>query len=842
MTAVLAQILHRIVALVDRLVPKGRSVVVRTFPDYDDQCRAMGEALDARGVEVVVLVDDDRPPSPPLTFPCRIVPARSLAAAWAFLRSGTVVHTHGVYGNIRGARRRRFVNVWHGMPIKLLPSGSAVGRNQTDITVATSTVHAEHLARTWHLGPDQVAVVGLPRNDRLVTTPRDPSRLASSGIDRPLAIWMPTYRATADGSEVDGVDRGSTTQFAGADLPTVDRLMGDAGFDLIVKPHPLAPVGDHHELEHVRVWSDDDLRAHGWTLYELLAQADLLITDVSSVWIDFLLVDRPIIFAMSDRTEYESGRGTYFDDLDALVPGGICTDLGELRDQVEALGRGEDPFADERAVARALHHEATPGTAAGAVAALVTSDVGTDRRDATARDAGAFRQTAGRVSLGVFDQLLSSTSNFVALLVAARLLETSQVGIYALAYTTYIVALGTCRALCSEALLVRVRSLATEPEPAGTENDAAPDPLASAEAASRSGRAVTDGAALGLVLAPVLLVAAAFGAGARGPFLVLALALPLLLVQDTFRYAALARQRPTLAVGSDLLWLLLQAPAYALVVLIGPRTATTVFLAWAATGAIAGLVQLTVDRVGVRPSLRFGWVRENLDLGGRYVIDFLAGTGVAQVAAYALALITSVTALGALRSAQTIFGPMNVLISGAYIAFVPEAQRLARTSVSALTKLCVAIAVVLAVLAAALAAVLLLLPDAEGRMVLGRSWADARTVILPVGLASMAGGVFAGASTGLRALQGARELLRARVVTVPFTLAIPVIGAWRYGLTGAAYGVAAASWWSLVWWWRAYAQAMRSYASPPPPGDTTSSPDPVEPMAPVAPIDPFEPA
>lgn len=401
----------------------------------------------------------------------------------------------------------------------------------------------------------------------------------------------------------------------------------------------------------------------------------------------------------------------------------------------------------------------------------------------------------GRVSLGVFDQLLSSASNFVALLVAARLLPTKAFGAYALASTTYIVLLGTCRALCGEGLLVRSGS--------GDE-----------ERRRRAAAAVTDGFTIGIIATPALVAAGLATIDGPGrPLLVLAATIPFLLMQDTFRYSALARDVPKLAVRSDLIWLILQVPAYALVFVSGNRTGWTMFLAWAATGSAAGLYARFADGIPMPLTVKLGWVRSNIDLGGRYVLDFLAGTGVAQVASYALAGVVGITALGALRGAQTIFGPMNVLISGAYIAFVPEAQRMAKRSVTSLTKLCVVISLGLAFGSALFTAAFLVLPDAQGRMLLGSSWKEATSVLLPVGLASMAGGVFAGASTGIRALEGAKELLRARVFVVPFTLAIPLVGVWSNGLVGAAYGIAAASWWSLIWWWRAYARVARSYPS-----------------------------
>lgn len=374
---------HRAIDLIDRVVPSARRVVIRTFPDFDDQCREVGAALAERGVPITLLVDDTRPPEPPLDFPCTIVRSTSAAAAWAFWRASVVVHTHGVYGNIAGGRSKAFVNLWHGMPIKRLPAGTALGHHQTDVTFATSDLHARNLAETWDLGLDQVEVVGLPRNDALVRREAVGDRTRPGG-DRPLAVWLPTFRSRPHRpGESDGTDLATATQFAGADLDRIDAAAERAGIHVLVKPHPAAVPPEPVDLPHVTVWSNDDLRSNGWTLYRLLAQADLLITDVSSVWIDFLALDRPILFAMSDRAEYLAGRGSYFDDLDAMVPGTICSDFSELTAVLVDHRDGADPWRAERAQARERHHSVEPGRAADRAADLVVQFLDEVRPDRT---------------------------------------------------------------------------------------------------------------------------------------------------------------------------------------------------------------------------------------------------------------------------------------------------------------------------------------------------------------------------------------------------------------------------------------------------------------------------
>ena len=368
------------IEVVDRLVPKRRAVVVRTLPDYCDQGRETVRALVERGISVVYLVDGlDRPRPPMEELPCEVRGARTLGGLVAYWRAKVVVHTHGVFGSIPGGRGKRFVNIWHGMPVKLLEHSTAVGHRQTDLTVATARVHADHLAATWDLAPERIVLTGLPRNDLLAgQVPEPPDWLAVKLEGRKLVLWMPTFRAgtgrdLARLSRSEGIDLGTETQFEGADLEAVDRLMGEVGALCIIKTHPLVPRRERVELPNTMVLGGPDLEVLGTTLYRLLAQADVLITDHSSVWIDFVLTGRPMVFTISDREQYGSDRGYYFDDLDALFPGPIVTRFADLAEPLRDALDGAPGWAGARAEALVTHHVHTDDGSAGRLADLIAS-------------------------------------------------------------------------------------------------------------------------------------------------------------------------------------------------------------------------------------------------------------------------------------------------------------------------------------------------------------------------------------------------------------------------------------------------------------------------------------
>lgn len=365
------------VAWGDRVLPKNDSVVVRTGPDFDDQGRELVAALVRAGhTRITWLVSDRTDPGPAGPVAASVVPARSLAGLRAYWRARVVVHTHGVYGSRRTSRSKVFVNLWHGMPVKRLPSDSDVGRNQTDLTIATAPIHADNLATTWGLSADQVVVTGLPRNDVLVDRNGETGGTGLQELTggRPLVVWLPTYRSIAGDAEVDGIDTGNVSQFAGGTAEAVNELLARLDVHGVLKAHPLAPRPEVTHLSHLDVWDEDDLAASGLTLYELLAHADVLVSDHSSVWIDFLLTQRPMVFAVSDLEEYAGSRGFYFDPVTDLFPGPLVTDLAGLERELGAAvaaGPGDDAWAERRREALPLHHVHVDAASADRVARLV---------------------------------------------------------------------------------------------------------------------------------------------------------------------------------------------------------------------------------------------------------------------------------------------------------------------------------------------------------------------------------------------------------------------------------------------------------------------------------------
>ncbi|WP_430393227.1 hypothetical protein [Actinacidiphila reveromycinica] len=383
----------------------------------------------------------------------------------------------------------------------------------------------------------------------------------------------------------------------------------------------------------------------------------------------------------------------------------------------------------------------------------------------------------------------------IVLVVAARLSTAAGFAVFSMVYMVFTVLLGVNVSYVGQALVLERGS--------GRVRAACRSAVAFTAAASA---VLGWGMAAGLLFVP--------GATARG-LAVLGLVLPVVLTQDGMRYCFSALRLPHLALLADAVRLLVAVPALA----AQPHAAGAVRLVavWGVSGVPALLVGAALLRrrlrpapgeprppVDIRPYLRSG------HLGQRFVVEFGVGNATSQLAVVGLGLFAAPLAVGALRGATTLFGPMNVLFNSATAFGPPLLNRVRGTDGK--VRATAVLAVVLAAVAAAWTTVLTLLPAHAGRALLGDTW-SASAALLPA-----SGSQYACIALGTSALLTLR-VLRPRAtlpIQVVFSLASVVFMLAGYrldGVLGAAWGLALGSALKAVALWSRIAVERRAAAA-----------------------------
>ena len=134
---------------------------------------------------------------------------------------------------------------------------------------------------------------------------------------------------------------------------------------MVVKVHPSDRSTFAGNFRAISVLQPGDLERRGLTLYPALSAFDGLITDMSSIWLDYLLLDKPLIFAFPDVADYRSDRGLNLEPYEAWVPGPFATTVDEFLAAVRDVVEGRDPAAEERRRARVRFHQYRDGATTG---------------------------------------------------------------------------------------------------------------------------------------------------------------------------------------------------------------------------------------------------------------------------------------------------------------------------------------------------------------------------------------------------------------------------------------------------------------------------------------------
>jgi len=374
LTAGARHVATAVMALLDRLVPKRRHRVVLGSDKgnkFNGNPRYLFEYLAQR---------PDWDPywlsaSPKLRgeinarFPGRALPSWSPSALWKGLSAQWLAFSHSRYdlGPFAYLRRPRFIYLNHGVPLKTMGYDKAYHDPTIDNAAAgmgavtcCSDLEAGLWARAYNLPIERMWVTGVPRNDRLFAS--DSGLLERFGIrpDEKVILFAPTYRES-------GV-LPNYLPVPGLDPQALVNVLAKHDAVLLIRPHYYEWAAARDMVERI---GSDRLRTadeHAVPeVNELLPLTDLLITDYSSIFFDFLLLDRPIIFSCHDREAYERERG-FTIDYDSNTPGfKVATPEGFLS-ALDQLLAGDDPHADHRAEVRDRFHRYTDARSSERVA------------------------------------------------------------------------------------------------------------------------------------------------------------------------------------------------------------------------------------------------------------------------------------------------------------------------------------------------------------------------------------------------------------------------------------------------------------------------------------------
>ena len=259
---------------------------------------------------------------------------------------------------------QRWINLWHGCGYK-----AAKGQSEHirfDYCLVPGKLFIESKAAFFACEKEKLLTLGYPRYD-LLLSPCDRVRhfltkkKVQTSTDK-VIIWMPTYRKTEDSRFAEHIELGRYGLPFIHDrkqMKQLDHWCRQRRILLLVKHHMMETEVVEEQLTCVQFIQESDLEMAGIQLYELLGQTDALMTDYSSVAVDYMLCDKPIAFLLEDYEAYRKNRGFVFEDPLQYMPGYHVRKAEEFLAFLDDIAQESDSYRDKRQSLMDLMHNRT---------------------------------------------------------------------------------------------------------------------------------------------------------------------------------------------------------------------------------------------------------------------------------------------------------------------------------------------------------------------------------------------------------------------------------------------------------------------------------------------------
>lgn len=343
-------------------IPGKRYIVFESIPLFADNTRPVYEEMIRRGIQekyklIWVTIDDKVEIEIPHAKILRINDKRLLSKIymkWVFLRAVCFISCNWFLSSYRKGQYSMFLS--HGLILKRTITYYTIPERMEEIT-GISTHFLPDVAKDSNSDINKWRILGFPRNDVLFHSDVNVHALFPETDFNKMVYWMPTYRQHA------------RAQFAHSAIAMpilyneeiaekINACAKECGVLIIVKPHFVQDVSliKKMNLSHLQFIDEKFLVENKIKNYALLGKADAMITDYSSVYCDYLLLNRPMGLCWDDFDDYKEHVGFSIDPDIIMVGGEKIYNADDMCGFIQRLSEGTDLLKEERtALLNQLH-------------------------------------------------------------------------------------------------------------------------------------------------------------------------------------------------------------------------------------------------------------------------------------------------------------------------------------------------------------------------------------------------------------------------------------------------------------------------------------------------------
>jgi CDP-glycerol glycerophosphotransferase (TagB/SpsB family) len=310
-------------------------------------------------------------------FPEQTYYAYSLKGFLIFLRTKIIIISNGLdklffFPYYLSIHNKTIIQLWHGTPIKRI-GYQVEGWNKIKKAkelqkfskfVVCSTLERFIISSCFHMSMDNVWITDYPRNDKLLN-PTDDVLSEHIYLNKKTILYAPTWR-----------EEGRETAF----FPFVDVNIEEIQSFLEKNDAYLLIRGHREELDRIynnynlSLESTNRIKPADQSVFPnteiLLPHIDILITDYSGIYPDYLLLNRPVVFIPYDIEDYSTYRGITL-DYDKYTAGPKVYTQKEFLNEMQAYIDTPHKEEDLRLNLQSVFHDYVDGEACQRLANII---------------------------------------------------------------------------------------------------------------------------------------------------------------------------------------------------------------------------------------------------------------------------------------------------------------------------------------------------------------------------------------------------------------------------------------------------------------------------------------
>lgn len=270
-------------------------------------------------------------------------------AVWTQLRAGYAIVSNGISDlEHTFLGRSVIIDLWHGIPLKKVVYDNKYEKDWDSpkqklrdklinvplgkmYFVAPSEMFIPIYQSAFRRKREQIICLGQPRSD-IFFADNKPDKYFP---DKKIILYCPTHRN-------EGAEKIELSKIF--DLERLEKFLDESGYYFVIKKH----FYHRMEVENLEAYPHIiDITNEDMDIQRLIMETEILITDYSSIYIDYLLLDSPLLFYCYDYEHYLANDREMYFEYEDVTPGVKAKSFDELLGQLKEVTVNGDSYGKE---------------------------------------------------------------------------------------------------------------------------------------------------------------------------------------------------------------------------------------------------------------------------------------------------------------------------------------------------------------------------------------------------------------------------------------------------------------------------------------------------------------